>query len=97
MSHVSAPDALIQVHNHQPALHSVTIRVDPHGRAWVRRHVSAGSSSAYDLFDRQGNLVAAVTLDGDRRVAGFGAASVYMVSFSELDLAYLERYALPEG
>ena len=41
--------------------------------------------------------MAAVTLDGDRRVAGFGAASVYMVSFSELDLAYLERYALPEG
>ena len=57
----------------------------------------AGRSTAYDLFDRQGDLVAAVTLDGDRRVAGFGAESVYMVSFSELDLAYLERYALPEG
>lgn len=83
--------------NVKSALHSTTIRVDPRGRAWVRRHVPAGRSTAYDLFDRQGNLVAAVTLDGDRRVAGFGAESVYMVSFSELDLAYLERYALPEG
>lgn len=82
--------------NVKPALHSTTIRVDPLGRAWVRRHVPEGRSSAYDLFDRQGNLVAAVTLDGDRRVAGFGAEAVYMVSFSELDLAYLERYALPE-
>ncbi|MCY3678566.1 MAG: hypothetical protein OXH66_13430 [Gemmatimonadetes bacterium] len=83
--------------NVKPALHSTTVRVDPRGRAWVRRHVPAGRSTAYDLFDRQGNLVAAVTLDGDRRVAGFGAESVYMVSFTELDLAYLERYALPEG
>lgn len=83
--------------NVKPALHSATVRVDPGGRAWVRRHVPAGRGTAYDLFDRQGHLVAAVTLDGDRRVAGFGAESVYMVSFSELDLAYLERYALPEG
>lgn len=80
----------------KPALHSTTVRVDPHGRAWVRRHVLAGSGTAYDLFDRDGNLVRAVTLDGDRRVAGFGPGSVYMIAFDELDLAYLERYALPE-
>ena len=80
----------------KPALHSMTIRVDPHGRAWVRRHVPAGRSTAYDLFDRQGNLVSAVALDGDRRVVGFGRESVYMVAFDELDLAYLEKYALPE-
>ncbi len=79
----------------KPALHSVTVRVDPRGRAWVRRHVPAGSSSAYDVFDRDGDLVGAFTLDGDRRVAGFGPASVYMVAFDEFDLAYLERYALP--
>ena len=79
----------------KPALHSTTVRVDPRGRAWVQRHVPAGRNTRYDLFDRQGKLVAAVTLDGDRRVAGFGAESVYMISFSELDLAYLERYALP--
>ena len=80
----------------KPALHSSTIRVDPRGRAWVRRHVPAGSGTAYDLFDRQGNLVSAVTLGGDRRVAGFGAESVYMIAFDDLDLAYLERYALPD-
>ena len=44
----------------------------------------------------RGNLVSAVTLDGDRRVVGFGRGSVYMISFDELDLAYLEKYALPE-
>lgn len=80
----------------KPAFHSSTIRIDPHGRAWVRRHVPAGSGTAYDLFDRQGNLVSAVTLGGDRRVAGFGAESVYMIAFDDLDLAYLERYALPD-
>ena len=80
----------------KPVLHSVTVRVDPRGRAWVRRHVPAGSNSAYDLFDRDGDLVGAFTLDGDRRVAGFGRESVYMVAFDEFDLAYLERYALPE-
>ena len=37
----------------------------------------------------------AVTLEGNRIVAGFGRESVYMVAFSELDLAYLERYRLP--
>ena len=37
----------------------------------------------------------AVTLEGDRRVAGFGRESVYMVGFDEFDLAYLERYGLP--
>ena len=82
--------------NVKPALHSTTIRVDPRGRAWVRRHVPAGRRTAYDLFDRHGNLVSAVTLDGDRRVAGFGPESVYMIAFDELDLTYLERYALPE-
>ena len=29
------------------------------------------------------------------RVVGFGARSVYVVSFDAYDLAYLERYALP--
>lgn len=80
----------------KPPLHASTIRVDPHGRAWVRRHVPAGSGTAYDLFDRQGNLASAVNLGGDRRVAGFGPESVYMIAFDDLDLAYLEKYALPD-
>ena len=77
------------------ALHPTTVRVDPLGRAWVQRHLPADTGTAYDLFDRQGQLVRAVTLEGDRRVAGFGRESVYMVGFDEFDLAYLERYGLP--
>ncbi len=81
--------------NAKPALHPATVRVDPSGRAWVRRHLPADTGTAYDLFDRQGRLVRAVTMEGDRRVAGFGPGSVYMVAFDEFDLAYLERYGLP--
>ena len=81
--------------NVKPALHSATIRIDPSGRAWVKRHLPADTGTAYDLFDRQGRLVRAVMQEGDRRVAGFGPGSVYMVAFDEFDLAYLERYGLP--
>ena len=81
--------------NVKPALHPATVRVDPSGRAWVKRHLPADTGTAYDLFDRQGRLVRAVKLEGDRRVAGFGPGSVYMVAFDEFDLAYLERYGLP--
>ena len=81
--------------NVKPALHPATVRVDPSGRAWVKRHLPADTGTAYDLFDRQGRLVRAVMLEGDRRVAGFGPGSVYMVAFDEFDLAYLERYGLP--
>lgn len=81
--------------NVKSALHPMTVRVDPLGRAWVRRHVPAGTGTRYDLFDRQGRLARALTLEGDRVVAGFGRESVYMVTFGDLDLAYLERYGLP--
>ena len=40
--------------NVKPALHSATVRVDPSGRAWVKRHLPADTGTAYDLFDRQG-------------------------------------------
>lgn len=84
-------------HNVKPALHAMTVRVDPLGRAWVRRQVRVGGGTRYDLFDRDGRLVRALTLDGDRVVAGFGPERVYVVAFDELDLAYLERYRLPGG
>ncbi len=79
----------------KPAFQGGRIPVDPQGRAWVRRHVEAGDPTAYDLFDRVGRRVGAVTLDAGKRVVGFGARSVYVVSFDDFDLAYLERYALP--
>lgn len=71
------------------------IRVDPEGRAWVRRFVEAGEDAMYDVFDAQGGHLTTYTLEGDRRVVGFGEEAVYVVTFDEFDLNYLERYALP--
>ena len=82
-------------HDVKPAFHNAVVRVDPLGRAWVRRHLPADSDTRYDLFNRSGQLVRALTLESDRIVAGFGPAHVYIVTFDELDLAYLERYRLP--
>lgn len=79
----------------EPPFYGGRVPVDGLGRAWVRRHVAAGAPSTYDLFDRGGTRVGTVTLDRGRRVVGFGASSVYVVSFDELDLSYLERYDLP--
>lgn len=79
----------------KPAFQAVRIPVDPQGRAWVRRHMPAGDASTYDVFDRSGRRVGTVTLGAGKRVVGFGARSVYAVSFDDFDLAYLERYALP--
>jgi hypothetical protein len=79
----------------KPAFHGARIPVDPQGRAWVRRHVRAGDPTTYDVFDRAGRRVGTVTLEAGKRVVGFGARSVYAVSFDDFDLAYLERYALP--
>lgn len=82
-------------HDVKPAFHGAAVRVDPLGRAWVRRHLPADSGTRYDLFDRAGQLVTALTLGGDRVVAGFGRAHVYIVAFDALDLAFLERYRMP--
>lgn len=79
----------------KPPFYSGRIPVDGAGRAWVRRHVTAGAPSTYDVFDRTGARVGTVTLDAGKRVVGFGASSVYVVAFDEFDLNYLERYAMP--
>ena len=79
----------------KPAPVAGTVRVDPLGRAWVRRHTRAHGGSVYDLFDRQGRRVRVLTMDGHRIVVGFGSESVYIAAFDALDRAYLERYDLP--
>lgn len=79
----------------KPPFHGGRVVVDPLGRAWVRRHVAAGDDSTYDVFDRSGDRVATYTLADDRRVVGFGEGVVYVVTFDDFDLNYLERYALP--
>ncbi|MGD2122438.1 MAG: hypothetical protein PVJ76_11870 [Gemmatimonadota bacterium] len=79
----------------KPPIHSGRLPVDPSGRAWVRRHVRAGEPSTYDVFDEAGNRVVTVLLDPGKRVIGFGANAVYVVSYDEFDLNYLERYSMP--
>jgi hypothetical protein len=79
----------------KPPFYSGRIPVDPSGRAWVRRHVKAGEPSTYDVFDEAGNRMGTVLLDHGKRVMGFGVGSVYVVSYDEFDLNYLERYAIP--
>jgi hypothetical protein len=71
------------------------IIVDPAGRAWVGRSVRAGSPATYDLFDRTGARVSTVELEPDARVVGFGRAHVYVVTYDDFDLSYLERHPLP--
>jgi len=79
----------------KPAFTGGRIPIDASGRAWVRRHVHAGEPTAYDVFDRAGGRVGTVTLDPGKRILAFGASAVYVVSFDEFDLNYLERYAMP--
>ncbi len=78
-----------------PPVHAMLIRVDPAGRAWVRRRLPAGSGTRYDLFDREGRLVRAVIAESHRFVAGFGRESAYLVAFDDLDRVWLERYRMP--
>ena len=79
----------------KPPFYSGRIDVDPQGRAWIRRHVAAGADATYDIFDGTGARVGTVTLANNKRVIGFGAGSVYVVAYDEVDLNYLERYEMP--
>ncbi len=71
------------------------VLVDPGGRAWVGRSVSAGEASTYDVFDRAGDRVETVLLPPGARAVGFGREHLYVVTFDDFDLAYLERHPLP--
>lgn len=79
----------------KPSVYAGRIPVDLSGRAWVRRHVDAGEPSTYDVFDETGARVATVLLDHGKRIIGFGQKGIYVVSFDEFDLNFLERYAMP--
>jgi hypothetical protein len=71
------------------------VLVDPLGRAWVGRSAEAGEPSTYDVFDRSGERVRTVLLSPGARAVGFGREHVYVVTFDDFDLAYLERHPLP--
>jgi len=47
------------------------------------------------VFDVAGVSVGTVILEHGKRVIGFGASGVYVASYDEFDLNYLERYAMP--
>lgn len=79
----------------KPPFYSGRVPMDPLGRAWVRRHVEAGDPSTYDVLAPDGSLVGRVLLDHGKRIVGFGRRGVYVVSYDELDLNYLERHAMP--
>jgi hypothetical protein len=71
------------------------IPVDRQGRAWVRRHRRGGEAAMYDVFGQDGNLVGSVELPGDGSVVAFGNDAVYVVTYDEFDLNFLQRYAMP--
>ncbi|TFH64574.1 MAG: hypothetical protein E4G90_07835 [Gemmatimonadales bacterium] len=79
----------------KPPIYSGRIPIDSMGRAWVRRHVESGEPSTYDVFDGAGTRVGTFLLENGKRVIGFGPSGVYVVSYDEFDLNYLERYAMP--
>jgi len=79
----------------EPGFYRGRVKIDPLGRAWVRRHRRAGEPPLYDVFGADGNRVAGVSFPRHRQLVGFGRHAAYVVSFDDFDLAYLERYALP--
>lgn len=92
----AATDGL-QWPDYKPPFDNVSARVDPLGRLWVLRHGRAlrGALNRYDVFGSDGALVRSYTLARNQRVVGFGARSVYVVSFDDDGLQTLERHALP--
>jgi len=78
-----------------PPFYGGRLPIDRQGRVWVRRALKAGSPSTYDVFDRAGERVNTVTLDEGKRIVGFGNGVVYVVTYDEFDLNYLEVYDLP--
>lgn len=73
------------------------ILVDPEGRAWVRTSTPASSPTTYDVFDRNGERVGSVALDGDRRVVGFGSKGIYVSDRVKGSVYHLEVYREPSS
>ena len=65
------------------------------GMLWVQRTTPVDDSPTFDIIDRTGNVVEQLQLPQHRRLVGFGRGTVYLVRIDDVDLEYLERYALP--
>jgi hypothetical protein len=48
-------------------------------------------------FDAGGVRLGTVLLDHGKRVIGFGPSGIYVVSYDEFDLNFLERYSMPDS
>lgn len=83
------PDAL-------PAFLGDAVWFAPDGNLWVERATHPDAATTFDVIDRAGRVAMRVELPADRHLAGFGDGTVYLVRVDEVDLEYLERYALPK-
>jgi hypothetical protein len=82
---------------HKPPFVGNALLVAPNGDLWVQRTIPAGSRTpVYDVIDGgSGRLLRKVMLPPDTKVIGLGARSVYLARFDDVDLMYVQRYAMP--
>ena len=81
----------------KPPFDGPSILAAPDDRLWIKRTTVFGDSTArYDVLDLGGRLVARVALPARTRLAGFGAASLYVVRRDLDDVEYLGRLVQPK-
>ncbi len=77
-----------------PPFDPSSIEVSNDGHLWVRRYLKADEPPAFDVFDRDGQLVKRILLPEGRELVGFGKGAVYLTRIDEFDLQWLEKYEL---
>jgi hypothetical protein len=96
MSGTAPPPLKEEWPSHKPPFVGNAVLAAPSGELWVQRTVPAGEKKPlYDVIDRAGRLTRRIILPPDTKVIGFGAKSVYLARFDDVDLMYLQRYAMP--
>ena len=77
----------------KPAFVAESPRIAPDGSLWVERsRAFTDSIRTFDVFDERGVLIERVALPAGTKLAGFGAAAIYVVRVDADDLEHLERY-----
>lgn len=81
--------------SHKPPFLERSVIASPDRRLWILRTRRAGDQDVrYDVIDSSGTLVERVKLKPRSRIAGFGAASVYVSRTDDDGLQWLERYRI---
>jgi hypothetical protein len=79
-----------------PAFHNNALQLTTDGRLVIKRIVMPGQTEhIYDVVDRTGKRIDRVAVDGNQRIVGFGAASVYVVTADSDGLETLTRHPWP--